>query len=272
MTQNLNETMPAARPAVEPNGNGYRPGSAPSQPAESGQAKPRGRRIRMTIVLPILLFVLAAAGYFGYQYLLNQELYVSTDNAQIAGTMIQVGAVNSGRVESVRVDVGDQVGQDQVVGTVLLPSTLGMSQSGTPLLGFVGSENQRTDIKSPISGVVVARSSNPGDTIAAGQPVVTLVDPKKLWVQAQVDETKVGRVKVGQSVDVSVDSLGKTLKGQVIAVNRASSSAFSLLPSGNASGNFTKVTQWVPVRISIDYGDLPLVLGSSVEVHIRVQD
>jgi membrane fusion protein (multidrug efflux system) len=101
--------------------------------------------------------------------------------------------------------------------------------------------------------------------------VLTVVDPSKLWVLAQIEETKVGRVQVGQPADLKVDSLGKTLKGRVTAVNRASSATFSLLPASNASGNFTKVTQLVPVKISLDYGDEPLVLGSSVEVRIRVK-
>jgi multidrug resistance efflux pump len=276
MKESIQETIPTTRPGATPNGHGVRPegmtrpqGTLPAQPE---QAKSNGRSRTRFIVLPILLIVLGVGGYFGYQYWLNQQLYVSTDNAQIAGTLIQVGAVNAGRLENVQVDIGDSVQKDQVVGNVLLPSTVGMSQSGTPLLGFVGTENQRTDIKSPITGVVVARSGNPGDTIAAGQSVLTVVDPTKLWVQAQIDETKVGRVQVGQPVDVTVDSLGTTLQGKVIAVNRASSSTFSLLPSTNASGDFTKVTQWVPVKISIDYGNLPLVMGSSVEVRIRVQN
>lgn len=223
------------------------------------------------VVLPLLLISLIAAGYFGYQYLLDQEYYVSTDNAQIAGSLIQVGAVNAGRVDSILVDIGDRVERDQVLGTVVLPSTVGMSQSGTPLLGFVGTENQRVQIKSPTSGVVVARSANPGDTIAAGQSVITITDPSKFYVQAQIEETKVGRLQLGDPVDVKVDSLGKTIPGKVVAINRASSATFSLLPSSNSSGNFTKVTQLVPVRISVDAGDLPLVLGSSVEVHVRVQ-
>jgi multidrug resistance efflux pump len=269
--ENLQETIPATRPGARPGGNGARPqGALPAEPA--ADAKPRGRRIPMAVVLPILLIVLVVGGYFGYQYSLTQELYAYSDNAQIAGTLVQVGAVNAGRIDSIMVDVGDRVEQNQVVATVVLPSTIGMTQSGTPLLGFVGTENQRSDIRSPMSGVVVARSANPGDTIGAGQPVITLVDPTKFWVLAQGDETKIDRVKVGQAVEVTVDSLGKTLDGKVIAVNRATSSTFSILPSTNASGNFTKVTQWVPVKISLDYGNLPLVMGSSVEVRIRVQD
>lgn len=266
MTENLQETRPIQATPLGTNGNGHHPeGIALENP-------PKRRSMRRLIVLPVLLIVLVVAGFVGYQYLLDQQLYVSTDNAQISGSLIQVGAVNAGRVEGVTVDIGDRVQRDQVVGTVLLPSTVGMSQSGTPLLGFVGTENQRVEIKAPASGIVVARSANPGDTIAAGQPVVTITDPSKFYVQAQIEETKLGRVKVGQDVTIKVDSLGKSFPGKVTAVNRASSATFSLLPSSNSSGNFTKVTQLVPVRISVDAGDQPLVLGSSVEVHIRVEN
>ncbi|MCL4370908.1 MAG: HlyD family efflux transporter periplasmic adaptor subunit [Chloroflexi bacterium] len=238
-------------------------------PAES---RTQRRKLPWRILLPILLLFAAGASLVGYNYFEDQANYVSTDNAQIAGSLVQVGSMNAGQVDSLNVDVGDSVEKDQVIGTVLLPSTMSMSQSGTPRLGFVGGENQRAEVRAPIAGVVVARQANVGDSVAVGQPMVTIVDPGKLWVQAQIEETKVGRVKVGQPVDVKVDSLGKTIQGKVTAVNRASSATFSLLPSSNATGNFTKVTQLVPVKIALDYGDLPLVLGSSVEVHIRVQE
>jgi multidrug resistance efflux pump len=257
-------TMPRPKPAID--GREHHPEESTSPPAVKKRGVPK------MVVIPILLFVLAAAGAVGYRYWWNDLHYVSTDNAQIAGALVQVGALNAGRVDNVTVDVGDSVQDGQVIGSVLLPSTLNVSQSGTPRLGFVGSENQRAEVKASVSGIVVARQANVGDTVAVGQSLVTLVDPSKLWVQAQVEETKVGRVQIGQPVEVSVDSLGKTLNGRIVAINRASSATFSLLPSGNSSGNFTKVTQLVPVKISVDYGDQPLVLGSSAEVHIRVQD
>ncbi len=235
-------------------------------------AKARRRGLPRKLLLPLLLFLLAGGAAVGYRYWSEGEYYVSTDNAQVSGSLVQVGAMNAGRVDSLAVDVGDRVERDQVIGTVLLPSTLNVTQSGTPRLGFVGSENQRAEVRSSISGVVVARQASVGDTVNGGQPMVTVVDPSKLWVQAQVEETKVGRVQVGQPVEVKVDSLGRTLQGRVTAVSRASASTFSLLPAANASGNFTKVTQLVPVKIAVDYGDLPLVLGSSVEVRIRVRE
>ena len=86
------------------NGNGHRPEAAPPE-----TPKRRGGKAKL-IAIPILLFVLAVGGYFGYQYLLDQEFYVSTDNAQIAGSLIQVGAVNAGRVDAIQVDIGDTFG------------------------------------------------------------------------------------------------------------------------------------------------------------------
>lgn len=244
------------------------------QPDGTAAASPSRRRRRSfrRLLFPVLLVVVIGAAALGYSYLQDQANYVSTDNAQVAGALVQVGVMNAGRVESVGVDVGDHVQQGEVLGQVLVPSAVGMTQSGTPRMDFLGGENQRTEVKSPVTGVIVARQANPGDTIGAGQPVVTVVDPEKLWVQAQIDETKVGRVRMGQPVEVDVDSLGKTLQGRVTAVNRASSATFSLLPASNASGNFTKVTQLVPVKIAVDSGDHPLLLGSSVEVRILVRD
>ena len=239
--------------------------------AEDVQSRPGRRGIRRTIALPILLMVLVAGIYFGYQYWLGQQLYVSTDNAQVAGPMIQVEALNTGQVQSVDVNVGDHVRQGQVVGTILLPSTVSVSPSGTPILGFIGSENQLSQVESPISGIVVARSANPGSTIAVGQTMITLVDPSQLWVDANIDETQSWRMHVGQAAQVHLDALNATLPGRVEAITDATASSFSLLPQANTTGNFTKVTQVVTVQIAVDFGGRIPPLGSSASVSIRVE-
>jgi multidrug resistance efflux pump len=238
----------------------------------SGQ-RPQPRHL----VLPVVFLVVAAGALLGSHYWMDQTLYVSTDNARVAGALVQVGALNIGQIKSVNADIGQAVVRDQVVASVLLPSALGMTAAGmtaagTARLGFVGSEDQQIPIRSPIDGVVVARQGNPGDTVAAGQSILTLINPSQLWVEARIEETKVARVQPGQAVEVMVDSLGQSFPGRVLAVGRASSATFSLLPQGNTSGNFIKVTQLVPVKIEVDYGGLPLVLGSSVGVRIRVQE
>lgn len=255
-----NRSTPAARGAVPTEGPGAPPALA---------SKQRGRRRR--IIIPLLAVVLIVVAILGYRYEREQALYVSTDNAQIAGSLVQVGSINAGRLGAVSVDIGSTVRRGETIATVLLPSTVSVSSGGTPQLGFQNTQDEQAPVTAPMDGVVVQRLANPGDTLAQSQPIVTIVDPTRLWVQAQIEETKIDRVRVGQPVDVHVDTLGVDLPGRVLAVDRASAASFSLLPQGNTSGNFTKVTQLVPVKIAIDAGTQPLVLGSSVEVKIHVQ-
>lgn len=257
---------PAQRPDATLDGD-----SKATAPAAPPADKKRGAPAR--VVLPVFAIMLLAAAVFAYRYYLDQQTYVSTENALVAGALLQVGSLNSGQVAAVAVDVGDAVKKDQSLAVVTLPSAIS-SANGATKLGFRGTDDLQVQVKSPADGVVVSRSTNPGDTVAVGQPMLTVVDPAKLWVQAQIEETKVGRVKVGQPVEVYVDALGITLPGRVQAIGRASSATFSLMPAGNSSGNFTKVTQLVPVKISLDYDAErePLTLGTSVVVKIRVAE
>jgi len=243
-------------------------------PADARLSAPaRAQRPLLPVLAGAAILAIALAGtLLAYRYWVEQVFYVSTDNARVAGSMVQVGTLNAGQLKSVDADVGQGVHRDQVVAMVVIPSTLGIAPGGTAKLGFLGTEDQQVPVRSPIDGVVVARQGNPGDTVAVGQTVLTLIDPSRLWVEARVEETKIARVQPGQSVEVTVDSLGQSLPGRITAVGRASSATFSLLPQANTSGTFTKVTQLVPVRIEVDYGQLPLVLGTSVGVRIRVEE
>lgn len=234
-------------------------------------ASPARRRVPRVVIFPILAIILIAIVAFGYRYLYNASHFVYTDNAQISGSLIQVGALNAGEVGSVLTDVGQHVSEGQVIAKVSVPMAMASANGGTAKLGFSNTENQQVDVKSPLSGVVVARMADPGSTVAPGQAIIAVVDPTRLYVTANVNETDVSRIHVGNPVDVSVDSLGVTLPGRVEAITPASAGSFSLIPSQNSSGNYTKVIQVVPVKIAVDYGSLPLIVGSSVEVNIHVQ-
>jgi multidrug resistance efflux pump len=264
---------PPAVPAA-PGADG-RPAEAPpeGQPAGSqpagGRAPGRAARVRR-IVLPILLVLFLGGVAFGINYYWDISHYVSTDNAQITGQPVQVGALSAGRVVALDATVGTAVHRGDVLAQVALPSQVGTAQSGTPKLEFLGPADTKVDVQAPIDGMVIAVPSAVGATIAAGAPLVTLVDPTQLWVNANVDETKVGRVKVGQAVDVHVDALGGSVPGRVESVTPATAATFSLLPAQNTTGNFTKVTQVVPVRIAVNLGNQPALLGGSVHVKIRV--
>jgi membrane fusion protein, multidrug efflux system len=113
-----------------------------------------------------------------------------------------------------------------------------------------------------------------GQTVAMGQPVVIVV-PAETYVVANLKETEVARIQPGQKVDIELDAYpDHTFHGQVAAVQAATGSRFSLLPPDNATGNFVKVVQRVPVKIA--WTDLPASIaprpGMSAEVTIHVGD
>ncbi len=265
------EARPLAGPQAGAAAGQSRGGTQPAQSLPSAPGAASAGRNRTRILLPVLAVIAIVAIVLVYRYIRDQSLYVSTDNAQVNGALIQVGSVNAGRIATISVDVGSNVTKGEVLAEVTLPSTVGVTAQGTPQLGFQGTQDQQAPVVSPINGVVVQRTGNPGDTVAQGTSILTVVDPTQFWITANVEETNIKRVQLGQTADVTVDTQGTTLTGRVIAIDRSTASSFSLLPTGTTAGNFTKVTQLVPVKISINYGTMPLVLGSSVEVRIHVQ-
>jgi multidrug resistance efflux pump len=249
--------------------------SAPATPAPVAAepaARTRPRIFSRAVLLPVLAVVVIAAGIFGFNTYREGQLYVSTENALLTGQPVQVGSMNAGRVEAIMPSIGSSVHKGDVIAQVALPSQVGMGQNGQPKMGFLGAGDTRVDVQAPIDGIVIAEPVGIGATVAAGQAIASIVDPTQLWVNANIEETHIGKLKVGQPVTVHVDALNADIPGRVEAVTPATANTFSLLPSSNASGNFTKVIQLVPVRISVNLGNQPLLLGANVEVKIRVAD
>lgn len=250
--------------------------SAPEAQVVSAQEAPAARRrpafLTRRVLLPVGAVVVVLVAVYAFNAYREGQLYVSTENAQLTGQPVQVGSMNAGRVEAILPSIGGAVHKGDVVAQVALPSQVGLGQNGQPKMGFLGVGDTRVDVQAPFDGTVIAEPVAIGATVAAGQPIVTIVDPTQLWVNANIEETNIGRVRVGQSVIVHVDALGTDIPGKVEAVTPATANTFSILPSSNASGNFTKVTQLVPVRISVNLGNQPLLLGANVEVKIRVAD
>ena len=272
-------TIPGTTPGTSPNGSGDgigRPSGVSATLDTSAElaASPRRRPALLTrrVLLPVLAVVVIVAAVVGFNLWREGQLYVSTDNAQLSGQPVQVGAMNAGRVDVITPNIGDAVHRGDVIAQVALPSQVGMGQNGQPKMGFLGAGDTHVDVQAPVDGIVIAEPVAIGATVAAGQPIVSIVDPSQLWVNANIEETNIARVHVGQSVIVHVDALGSDVVGKVEAVTPATAGVFSILPSSNASGNFTKVTQLVPVRISVSLGNQPLLLGANVEVKIRVAD
>ncbi len=138
-------------------------------------------------------------------------------------------------------------------------------------------DRQRLDLKdrtigSPVTGVVDRVFVEEGEYVTPGQRLLLVHDPKKVWIDANVKETDIRKIKVGQVADVTVDAFpDKEFKGRVIAIGNAATSEFALLPTPNPSGNFTKITQRLRVRVAIDQEQNMLRPGMMVEVFIDVR-
>ena len=139
-------------------------------------------------------------------------------------------------------------------------------------------EQQRLDvadrtIRSPIDGVVDRVFARAGEYVRPGQRLAIVHDPKRVWIEANVKETQIRKLAAGQPVEVRVDAWpGEALRGRVRSVGSATTGSFALLPSPNPSGNFTKITQRIPVRIDVERSGRLLAPGMMVEVYIDVRD
>lgn len=128
-------------------------------------------------------------------------------------------------------------------------------------------------IHSPKAGVVDRVFVEEGEFVGEGRRILMLHDPNDIWVEANIKETEVRRLKVGQRVAIDVDAYpDQKFTGRVAKIGAAATSAFALLPTPNPSGNFTKVTQRIPVKIVFEERPRPLSPGMMVEVEIDTRE
>jgi membrane fusion protein (multidrug efflux system) len=149
----------------------------------------------------------------------------------------------------------------------------GREKSAKAALQLAQLQLSYTKISATEDGVVSRLSVHEGQLVQAGQPIAALV-PVETYVVANFKETQIGRMKAGETVEVKIDAFpGRTLQGKVESLSGGTGARFSLLPPDNASGNFVKVVQRVPVRIAwVDPpADLPLRAGLSADVTVRVK-
>jgi membrane fusion protein, multidrug efflux system len=133
----------------------------------------------------------------------------------------------------------------------------------------------RTEIRSPIAGIVTQTDRlQPGNMSMQALAALSIVGSGDAWIEANFKETQLAKVRPGQRATVELDAIpGRKFKAQVIGIGAGTGSEFSLLPAQNATGNWVKVTQRVPVRLRlIDTPDRPLVAGWSANVTVRVAD
>lgn len=136
---------------------------------------------------------------------------------------------------------------------------------------------RRTTVRAPVSGVVAKRAVQVGQHINAGAPLLAVVPLDDVWIDANFKESQLKHVRVGQPVRVHADLYGNDVEytGTVAGLSAGSGSAFALLPAQNASGNWIKIVQRLPVRIVLDSAQLkehPLRVGLSMHAEIEVRD
>ena len=136
---------------------------------------------------------------------------------------------------------------------------------------------ERTKIRSPIKGYVARRNAQVGQAVSVGGALMAVVTTDQMWLDANFKETQLTHMRIGQPVKIHFDLYGKdkTFNGKVVGIEMGTGSAFSLLPTQNATGNWIKVVQRVPVRIQLDPQQLienPLRIGLSATVKVNVSD
>lgn len=125
-------------------------------------------------------------------------------------------------------------------------------------------------LNAPVDGRVVMTFVRKGEHVSAGQRILMFHDPKEIWVEANVKETDIGHLKPGMPADIKVDAYpGQIFKGEVLRIGQAATNRFALLPDPNPSGNFTKITQRLPLRVKLVERDARLRPGMMVEVIIE---
>jgi len=128
-------------------------------------------------------------------------------------------------------------------------------------------------ITSPADGLVVMTFARQGEHVSPGQRILMFHDPDEIWVEANVRETEVRMLKPGMKAEIRVDAYpGKVFTGEVFRIGQTATSKFALLPDPNPSGNFTRITQRLPVRIRLAEKGAPLRPGMMVEVSIGVRN
>jgi membrane fusion protein (multidrug efflux system) len=191
---------------------------------------------------------------------------ISVANAQYDAARERVAASSAGVLAA-------EGGATTAQGKLLQASDPSQVESAKAQLDLAKQNLAYTHIYSAIDGYVGEKNAEIGQVVSAGMNLMTLI-PHNVYITANFKETQMGGIKVGSPADVTVDAYkGVTFHGHVTSINPASQNTYALVPAQNATGNFVKVTQRIPVRISIDdqREDMPLRPGMSVEANVKVK-
>ncbi|HWR42659.1 HlyD family secretion protein [Sporomusa sp.] len=186
-----------------------------------------------------------------------QKMYERSD------TLYKEGAISAQQLDSARTALSVAQAQYHAAGQSLsltaegarpedIQAAAAQVEQAAAVLKNAELQLNNTVIKAPIAGVVAVKSVDAGESVSVGQALVNIANLNDIWVAANIDETNVGKMRVGQNVEFSIDAYpGKTFNGEVSEIGAATGSQFALLPTENTSGNYTKVTQKLPIKIKV---------------------
>jgi len=215
----------------------------------------------------LVLVLLGIVGFYWFQ----AEYFVTTEDARVAADLVTISPEIAGKIVEWNVKEGDMVRAGDVLGRQDLGTILSTGVINASALGTVGSiAAEKAAIKSPISGQVIRSSGVVGQMAVPGNNLAVVADTGELYVSANIEEDRIGRVRIGQAVELSIDAFpGVDFRGRVETIGRATTSTFSLLPTQNNGGNYTKVTQIIPIKIHLlDTLNKPLLVGMNTSIRI----
>ena len=223
--------------------------------------------------LIFLIVFLVAAIIVGGLWWHNNSLYISSDDANIDSYRIDISSIIDGQISGIYVEEGQTVSQ------------------GTPLfkvrhLSETQSENNKLEfseyiVHAPVEGVIGKRWSLTGDIVSIGQTIITLNEKRPMWISVFLEESKYQYIRLNQKAMFKLDAYPQlNFYGKIFYIGSNTASEFALIPPNNAAGNYTKVSQRIPIKISIEKIEgneqikkqIRLVSGMSASVKIRKAD
>jgi multidrug resistance efflux pump len=230
---------------------------------------------RIVLINILVIVALVIIGGVAAYYWNQNTNYVVSQDASVTADTVPVVATASGTLEGFNLTVGQRVSRGQVVATETVAAPASPAAPAAASGGKTAPAPPPTpttvDVVAPVDGTVASVNATNGQTVAAGTPVATLVQLSTVEIVANIPETKIHQVSVGQTVDVTVDAQpGVTFHGTVAAIQPATQSFFSLIPTTATAGSYTKVVQRVPVVIKIDTAGYTLLPGENASVRIHL--
>lgn len=222
----------------------------------------QGRLILINILILVAVILIGGLGAYYWNQSYN---YVSTQDGVVSSPTIPVPALAAGTIQGLSLHVGQQVTKGQVIAQETVAGTVTSGKSTT-------STTSTVNIVAPASGTVATVSAANGQVVGAGTALFTEVKLNQVTVVANIPESKIRHVSVGQTATVYVDAHpGVSFTATVKAIQPTTQSFFSLIPTAATSGTYTKVTQRIPVILSINTAGYTLLPGESCEVRITIR-